>query len=171
MRAMVLAAPLVCPAQTDPLGVVELSVLILQAELQGPVSRSDGTVQFRDQDGDISLCDSARSPNLAEMVIELQMAQTVLLACPGLSNAARRAQVQDLRRLVLPRYADRAGVDTDTVRAAFLARANGEIELVTRCGVTANDIASEATDPWFETRIREAMEADRLPARACPPGL
>ncbi len=170
MRAMVLAAFMVCPAQADPLGVVELSALTPQAGLQGPVSRPDGTVLFRDDEGDVVLCDPARGPNLAEMVIELQMAQTVPMACPGLSNAARLAQVRDLRALVLPRYADRAGVDADTVRAAFLARANGEIELVTRCGVTANDIASEATDPWFETRIREAVEADRLPARACLPG-
>lgn len=156
------------PMGAEPFGVVDVAALVPASGLAGPVSRADGTVLYRDDAGEAVLCDPTRGRNLAELTIELQMAQTVLLACEGFVNAARRAQVAHLRAFVLPRYAVRAGVNESRLRAVFATRARDEVALVTRCGVTANEILADVVDPWFETRIREAMIPDRTPARACP---
>lgn len=158
------------PVAADPFGVVDVAAMVPASGLMGPMTQTDGTILYRDDTGAAALCDPTRGRNLADLVIELQMAQTVLMACPGLTNAARQDRVTTLRTLALPRYAHRANVDPEGVRAAFLTRANAEVALVTRCGVTANGIAADVADPWFETRLREAMEAERMPAISCPDG-
>ncbi len=159
------------PAWADPFGVVDLDAMAGSGTVQGPVSVADGLVLFRDEAGEVALCDPARGRNFAELVIELQMAQTVLLACRGLTNPHRTGRVAAMRALALPRYAERAGVGEGVVEAAFDARAEAEVELVTRCGVRANEIVADVADDWFETRLREAMEPERVPAMSCPRGL
>ena len=156
------------PLMAEPFGLVDLATLAPAGGVQGPVSVGDDLVLYLDETGNVAVCDGARGRNLADLVIELQMAQTVLLACPGLTNPSRTGRVAAMRALALPRYAARAGVATGDVVAAFDARANDEIELVTRCGVRANEIVADVAEEWFETRLREAMEPARLPARSCP---
>lgn len=156
------------PTGAEPFGLVEAEAFVPAGGLQGPVSLENGLVLYRNEGGDVALCDPNRGRNLADLVIELQMAQTVLLACSGLTNPHRTARIAAMRALALPRYAARAGVALDAVETAFETRAAEEVELVTRCGVRANEIVADVADDWYETRLREAMEADRLPASNCP---
>ena len=156
------------PLQAEPFGLVDLGTLAPAGGVQGPVSIGDDLVLYLDEADQVAVCDGARGRNLADLVIELQMAQTVLLACPGLTNPSRTGRVAAMRALALPRYANRAGVEMDAVVTAFEARANDEIALVTRCGVRANEIVADVVEDWFETRLREAMEPQRMPAISCP---
>lgn len=156
------------PLRSEPFGVVDVNALVPVGGVQGPVS-IEGDLVLLDGDGDnVALCDPARGRNLADLMVEVQMAQTVLLACPGLTNPVRTGRVAAMRALGLPRYAERAGVALEDIVVAFDARALTEVDLVTRCGVRANEIVADVIDDWFETRLREAMEAERMPARRCP---
>ena len=169
IRALALAlAVLVAPSvAADPFGVLDLQDIAPAGEMFGPVTLADGTILYH-AEGELALCDPARGRNLAELVIELQMAHTVLRACPGLSNPHRLTRLSDMRALALPRYAERLGLPDGDVARAFHARVAAEVALVGRCGVVANSIASDVADDWFETRLREAMTPDRRPARSCP---